>query len=294
MSSAVAMPVPDGAVQTTPTSAAPTPAPVVQPRNPDGTFAAPQATPEPVQTPAAPSAPAGPFSQEDIGNGRLRVKYETGETFEGTPAEIIAKTAEAHVNTKRWAQQQRQVTPQPVPVQAPAPQSPFSTPEEKAAADQLLDLTAKSLGMRDGNELKERMGFITQTTESAATRDLSIQFMTSQPDYNPTQENSEKLAGIISTMVDSDEAWGRMPVQRQLAIMKAAHAMAIQNKVYAPAQAQPAQVTTGPTPPPPIPTQNAPRDAYSGVPQELIPNINDTQAVILQKIAKLKEMGIYQ
>src|SRR5262249_12105634 len=106
--SAIATPVPDGAVQTTPTSAAPTPPSPAQPRNPDGTF------PPPAQPPAAqPStAPAGPptpsaFSQEDLGNGRMRIKYETGETFEGTPAEIIAATANAHVNTKRWAQQQR-------------------------------------------------------------------------------------------------------------------------------------------------------------------------------------------
>jgi len=292
--SAVATPVPPQAVQTEPTPAGQPPIQPVQPRNPDGTFA-PQAVqpPAPAPVPVAPpvSKPYDILTEGD----KVKVKFsDLPEVYEGTQQEILSKVTEALYNTKKWAQtRQPQQVHQPVqPV--PQPQSPFATPEEKAAADQLLDLTARGLGLKNGDELKERMGFITQTTEETATRDLSINFMAQNPDYNPTQENSEKLAGIISKMVPSDEAWGRMPQQQQLSIMQAAHALAIQSKVYTANAPQTAQNLTGPPPPPPIPVQNSPRETYAGVPPELIPTINDTQAVILNKIAKLKEMGLMQ
>lgn len=307
MSTPTITPSPEPQIQTTPTPAG-TPPPIpVQPRDESGRFApvaapaapAPQTPPPPAvtaPTPAPVAAPATPqpYTLADLGNGRVKISYETGESFEGTPQEVIAKTAEAHVNTKRWAQQQRTQAPQPVtptPVAQPA-NSPFSDPTEEQAANQLLDLTAKGLGYKNGDELRERMGFISQTTEAAAGRDLNIQFHASQPDFNATPENAEKLVQVIATLVPSDDAWGRMPQQQQLNIMRAAHAMAILSKAYDPVPPQ----ATAPaaSAPPPIPTNRAPQDQFSGIPPELIPTVNDSQAVILDKIAKLKAGGYSQ
>ena len=294
---------PDPQVQTVPTPAGTPPVAPVQPRDEQGRFAAPpsQAQPpapvQPAPAPAAPPPAPAPYAVEDLGNGRLRVKFaDLPESYEGTQAEILPKVAEALYNTKKWAQTQRQAPPQPAPapvVPNPAPQV-FANVEEEQTAKYVADLQARYLGFPDAETMKREMGFIQQTTESSATRDLSIQFMASNPTFNPTPENSEKLATILANLVESDAAWARLPVQQQLSLMGAAHAMALQNNVYTAAPAQAPVQATSPNPPPPIPTGKAPQDTYAGVPPELIPTVNDTQAVILDKIAKLKERGLWQ
>lgn len=295
--STVATPVPPQAIQTEPTPAGqPQPVPV-QPRDDQGRFA-PQAvqppTPQPSTAPVAPPAPDAPYSVVDIGNGQVEVRFkDLPEIYRGTQAEILPKVADALYNTKKWAQSQRQPAPQPV--QPPAPTSPWVNPEEKAAAEQLLDLTAKSLGYKSGEELRQRLNFIDSTTEEVGSRDLAVQFMSSQPDYNPTQQNSQIIAQVLDGW-GLEGMWDQLPSAKQLELMRGAHAYAIQNKLYTPATPQaaaPVATPSGPVPPP-IPTQSAPRDEFSGVPKELIPTVNDSQTVILQKIGKLKEMGLWQ
>ncbi len=46
-------------------------------------------------------------------DGTLHVEYATGKRFDGDPLTVAQNIGQAHVNTKKWARQQRAQTPQP-------------------------------------------------------------------------------------------------------------------------------------------------------------------------------------
>lgn len=301
MSTPTITPSVDPQVQTTPTPAGTPQVTPVQPRNNDGTFApvaapvaapTPVAAPVPVPTPTP--TPAAPYATEDLGNGRVRVKFsDLPEVYEGTQAEILPKIAEALYNTKKYAQTLKQTPPTPVaPVVVPPTSSLFADTVEEQAAGQLLDLIAKKAGYDKGEDLLKVLNHTTTTADDYQSNQLSIAFQAAQQDFNGTPENIEKLAQTIGLSVGSDAAWAQMNPQQQLYAMRQAHAYNLQNKIY---EARPvtAAIPTVP-PPPPVPTGKSPQDAFAGVPPELVPTVNDSQAVILQKIEKLRQMGLSQ
>jgi len=310
MSTPVITPSADPQVQTTPTPAGMPPPVPVQPRDDAGRFApVPQAapastpTPAPVATPAVPVAtptptPAAPYTLNDLGNGQFEVKFsDLPETYKGTQAELLPKIAEALYNTKKWAQTQRQTPPAPAPVPTPTPapaNSRFADSVEEQAAGQLLDLIAKKAGYDKGDDLLQALSHTTSTADDYQSNQLAIGFQAQQPDFNGTPENIDKLSQTIGMFVGSDQAWAQMAPAQQLNAMRAAHAFNLQNKIYEPRPATPATATPTVLPPPPVPTGKAPQDAFSGVPPELVPTVNDTQAQILEKIGKLKAMGYSQ
>jgi len=291
MSTPVITPSADPQVQTTPTPAG-MPAPVPPAPTP---VAAPVA---PV-TPAAPTPAATPtpYATEDLGNGRVRVKFaDLPEVYEGTQAEILPKIAEALYNTKKYAQTLKQTPPAAPapPVVTPPTSSRFADTVEEQAANQLADLVAKRFGYENGDALQKALGHTVNTADDYQSNQLSISFQAAQPDFNGIPENVAKLASTIGMFVGSDEAWAQMQPAQQLNAMRAAHAYNLQNKIYEPRPAQAAPPPNVPIPPPPVPTAKSPQDQFSGVPADMIPTINDTQAVILEKTAKLRAAGYIQ
>lgn len=241
------------------------------------------ATPSPAATPAAPVIPAvvaptpeNPVVTTDLGNGQFEVKYLTGETFKGSAAEILQKQGQAHVNTKNWAKQQTQTPPAPV---VPPP-SKFATPEEEATANYVTELQAKALGFNSASEYKQALNRVQQNTEQFAGQNLSIQFAAAAPEFNATQENSDKLLQTVDDLGLTQQFIGGDTGQ-QLKILRAAHAYALQTKVYEPKPATTVAPVT-PAPPPPIP-QSGPVD-ISTVPEDLKVDVNMTKDEIQRRI----------
>jgi hypothetical protein len=245
------------------------------------------ATPTPVApvTPAAAPIPAAtaptpenPVVTTDLGNGQFEVKYLTGETFKGTATEILQKQGQAHVNTKNWARNQVQPTTPPAPPVPPP--SKFSTPEEEATAKYVTDLQAKFLGFNSAEEYQQALGRVQQNTDQFAGQNLSIQFAASAPEFNATQENSDKLLNTIDSLgLTQQFVAGDTP--QQLKILQAAHAYALHMKVY---DAKPVatNIPTPPVPPPPIPT-SGPTDLTT-IPEDLRVDQNMSKEEIMRRI----------
>lgn len=243
------------------------------------------AVPTPTQATAPPALPVtqeptpdNPVVTKELGNGQFEVKYLTGETFKGTASEILAKQGQAHVSTKLWAKSEIEKAKQP-PVTTPAPQSPFATPQEEDTARYVTELQAKFLGFKSAEEYQEALGRVQQNTEMFAGQNLSVQFAAVHPEFNGTPENSEKLLntveslGLTPLMVNGDP-------NQQLNALRAAHAFALQNKIYEPKPT--AQTTTPAIPPPPIPS-TGPTD-LSTVPDDLKVDVNMSKEEIQRRI----------
>jgi len=252
-----------------------------QPRNPDGTFAPPAAPP--VAAPAGPT-PENPVIVTDLGEGKFKAQYLTGETFEGSAADVLAKTGQAHVNTKLWAKQQVQQTQQPPQVQAPpAPQSRFKTPEEKATADYVAQL----LGFPDVEALENKFNYVEANTTDYAAQTVALQFQAVQQDFNPTTENSDKLMKVIN---DSGigPAFDAAPRDQQVQMLRQAHAYCLMAKIY-----DPKPVTAAPNipaPPPPAPGGRA-QVPMGQLPDNLKASLNDNPDQIKAKWAEAQRLG---
>jgi len=238
------------------------------------------AAPTPAIPVAAEPTPENPVVTKDLGDGKFEVKYLTGETFTGTAAEILPKIGGAHVNTKLWAKTEIEKAKQPpAPPTPPAPQV-FANEEEGRIAKYVTELQAKELGFQTVDEYKAALGRIQQNTEQFAGQNLSVMFSAAAPEFNATPENSEKLLNTVETL-------GLTPLMlsgdtgQQLNALRAAHAFALQTKVYeAKPAAQAAPIT--PIPPPPIPS-TGPVD-LSTVPDDLKVDVNMTKDEIQRRI----------
>lgn len=271
-------------MSTTPT---PVPAEQVNVNMPKEQIAA--AVPTPTQTPAAPAPPPAeptpdnPVVTKDLGNGQFEVKYLTGETFKGTASEILARQGQAHVSTKLWAKTEIEKAKQPPAPPTPSPASRFASPEEEATAKYVADLFAKQMGYDNAEQLQQEQGRIQQNTEQFAGQNLSVQFAAAAPEFNATPENSEKLLdtveslGLTPLMVNGDPS-------QQLNALRAAHAFALQNKIYEPKPT--VQTTTPQIPPPPIPS-TGPTD-LSAVPDDLKVDVNMSKDEIQRRIELAK------
>lgn len=291
---------PDQPIQTVPTPAGTPPIAPVQPRDENGRFTAPQPNtpspaPNPVPAPSSQPAPTPqPYTVKDLGNGQVEVTFaDLPEIYRGTQADILPKVAEALYNTKKYAQTLKtQPVPQPQPVTPPQHQSRFATPEDEQAANYVTDLVAKSFGFENAAQMRERVGNTVTTSQDYQDNQLAIQFMANNKDFNPTDENSAKIVDAIVNM-GFGELYENGNQSQRLNLMNMAHAYNLKTGVYQ-AMPQTQAAPQNPNLPPPPPPNRAPQDTYAGVPQELIPTINDTQQQILEKIAKLKERGLWQ
>lgn len=256
-----------------------------QPRDDQGRFA----TPTPPAVPASPVAPTpeNPVVTQDLGGGKIKVQYLTGETFEGTPTEVAVKMGQAHVSTKLWAKEQvaaAQTPPAPTPV---APPSPFANPEEQQVAEYTANLQAKLLGYQDWRDMQRALGNIQENTIDYASQTTALQFQATQPDFNPTKDNSDKLLSVISQS-GLDPVFETATREQQVMMLRQAHAYCLQQKIY---DAKPTgTVPAVPTPPPPAPTGRSPQDA-EGLPENLRATVNDTPEQIKAKWAEAVRLG---
>jgi septum formation inhibitor MinC len=272
------------AVPTVPATPTPVPAEQVNVNMPKEQIAAAVPTPTPA-TPAIPVAPAEPTPEnpvvtKDLGGGQFEVKYLTGETFKGTAAEILPKMGGAHVSTKLWAKTEIEKAKQPpAPPEPPTPQL-FANEEESKIAKYVTELQAKELGFQSVDDYKAALGRIQQNTEQFAGQNLSVMFSAAAPEFNATKENSEKLLNTVETL-------GLLPLMtsgdttQQLNALRAAHAFALQTKVY---EAKPAAqaAPTPPIPPPPIPS-TGPVDLTT-IPEDVRVDVNMSKDEIQRRI----------
>lgn len=247
----------------------------------------PAATPEPPSAPQQPT-PDNPVITSDLGGGRFKVQYLTGETFEGTAAEVLANQGRAHVSTKLWAKQQ--AAQPPTPTAPVAPPSLFTDPSEEAAAEYAANLIAKKLGYPDAQSMQNALGHISETSADFSAQSISLEFQAAAPDFNQTPENSNKLLGLIAETV-GDDAFGAMNREQQVKMMRQAHAFLLQTGQYQPKPSahQPRNV---PAPPPPAPTGSRPPDTGGVLPPELVVQPGDSLEVIKQKWDKAAAMGL--
>lgn len=247
--------------------------------------ASPAVEANPAAIPAAVVAPTpdNPVVTVDLGGGQYEVKYLTGETFKGTATEVLAKVGQSHVSTKQWAQSEvaKAKVPPATPV-LPEP-SKFSTPEEEATAAYVMELFAKKAGYNSSEQMLQEQARIRNNAEQFAGQNLSVQFAAVAPEFNGTAENSDKLLNTVKTL-GLDSLLSSNDPGQQLNALRAAHAFALQNKIYDPRPAAPvvaAPVVATP-PPPPIPS-SGPVD-LSAVPEDLKVDINMPKEEIQRRI----------
>lgn len=253
-----------------------------QPRNPDGTFAPPVVAAPVVVAPTA----ENPVVTRDIGEGKFQVEYLTGEKFEGTAAEVLAKVGQAHVSTKLWAKNQVQAPPPPPVVEPPA--SRFANPEEQAVAEYTANLIAKTLGYPDAPTMQRALGHIQENTTDYASQAVTLQFQAAEPTFNATKDNSDKLIDVINQS-GMGQAFDSAERPQQVQMLRQAHAYCIMNKIYDPKPSGAPQARVAPPPPPP-PSGRTPTSAES-LPENLRATLNDTPEQIKAKWEQAKAAG---
>lgn len=207
------------------------------------TQAQPPATPAAAPTPdPAPQPVQGEWGQYTKNqDGSYQVTLSTGEVFKGSADEVIAKQAEAHVNTKRWAQEkvnQAQPTPQPT-----VPQ--FSA-EDVSLNNWFLESLGRALTMTPEQYTPNALQFVGllnqmySGSQSAAesAREMQAQtayidFCQSCPDFADTDDQVKALLSYLPQDMQGEKPT-RIPNAEDF---KRAHAMALYDKKYAPAVA---------------------------------------------------------
>jgi len=211
----------------------------------------------------------------DQPDGTFDAKLVTGETFRGFKADenrdAIRKLAESKVNTRRHyenlAQQQQpangqQTQPQP---QAQPGNDPALSPNQ-SLTDWFLDETAKRFGYQNGAEMVadqnaryQREQKNNEVLEQYKNQNIVSQFFMDHPEYPNTDQANNALETIINR-----NGWEWTPDS-----MAAAHALAVQHRVYQPLTQEEIAAANGYAPqvhrptPPPIPRSNAPDNTQS-------------------------------
>jgi hypothetical protein len=210
----------------------------------------------------------------DQPDGTFDAKLVTGETFRGFKADenrdAIRKIAESQVNTRRHYEslmqqqpangQQTQVQPQEQPQAQPA-NNP--TAENQSLTDWFLDETAKRFGYQNGAEMvadqnaryhREQQN--NALLEQFKNQNIVSEFFSAHPEYPNTDQANNALETIINK-----NGWEWTPDS-----MAAAHALAVQNRVYQPLSQEQIAVANGYAPevhrpsPPPIPRGGNPEN----------------------------------
>lgn len=233
---------------------------------------------------------SNPFTLEKQPDGKVHIKYETGEEFTGDPLEVTQKIAEAHVNTKKWAQGIRAEndtlkSAPPTTKNDPPPNTPPTDPNESQLQNYLVEQWAKGLGFKDGAEAKAQLGRMTSVTSEVEDNIVATQFLAQCPDFPNTPEAIDALSKKI------DQLGGQFrPID-----MVAAHSLCVREGTYKALTAEEINnqwannmsnaSRTANTPPPPPPPGQA--GANQGAPQnEYEMPLDDLRKQILERNAK--------
>jgi hypothetical protein len=210
-------------------------------------------------------------------DGTLSAEYITGERFSGDPLTITQQIAKSHIQTKKWAQQQRAQAQQPqsgngntqplIPSSEvqydPQYDSPMLEPGQSAIPDEMygqLNRMATLLGYTDANEMVNDQLALRNKTEQIA-QDLQAEkenrqnheaaavFLAQNPDFPNNEQSINALDQIIA----------RNNLEWSPENMAMAHTYAVKNGLYQPLSLEAQQQAAGlavqaqrPTPPPMI------------------------------------------
>lgn len=178
-------------------------------------------------------------------DGSYQVTLATGEVFKGSADEVIAKQAEAHVHTKRWAQEIKTKAETPA---APVVETPQESPDDIATRNWLVEQTAKAFGMTPDEyraAVQQVFNTTQQTVQITRQQELNnawLDFTQACPDFVDTPETCSALVEYLPADVVAQK---RVPSSDDL---KRAHAAALYDKKYQPGQVT-AQQPHVPVPP---------------------------------------------
>jgi hypothetical protein len=211
----------------------------------------------------------------DQPDGTFDAKLVTGETFRGFKAnenrDAIRKIAESKVNTRRHYEnlvQQQPTNGQETQPQAQPQVQPANNPtaENQSLTDWFLDETAKRFGYQNGAEMvadqnaryqREQQNNV--LLEQFKNQNIVSEFFSSHPEY----PNTDQANNAIETIINRN-GWEWTPDT-----MAAAHALAVQHRVYQPLSQQEIALANGYAPevhrptPPPIPRGGNPENNQS-------------------------------
>jgi hypothetical protein len=207
----------------------------------------------------------------DQPDGKVTMKLATGETFPDLPnqnRDALRKLGESKVNTRRHyenlVQQQQPANGQQTQAQ-PQEQQPANNPtaEGPSLTDWFLDETAKRFGYQnsaefiaDQNARYQREQQNNALLEQFKNQNIVSEFFSSHPEY----PNTDQANNAIETIINRN-GWEWTPDS-----MAAAHALAVQHRVYQPLSQQEIAVANGYAPevhrptPPPIPRGGNPEN----------------------------------
>jgi hypothetical protein len=156
-----------------------------------------------IAQPQAQPQPAGPLVHYvDNQNGTVTAKLETGETFTGTPQQVIVKIGESKINTRRWAEEKVAAAQGQKPTNGQQPANGLQ-PDPGLNANQPFDSqaylreeTAKALGFNDAEEMIADYRFMRAQAEKYKILELSSNFFASAPDFPNTTQAVEALEQV--------------------------------------------------------------------------------------------------
>ncbi len=188
----------------------------------------------------------------DQPDGSFDAKLITGETFRGFKAsenrDAIRKIAESKVNTRRHYESLMQQQPAngQQPQAQPQAQPSNGTNENQSLTDWFLDETAKRFGYQNGAEMiaDQNSRYQREQQNNALLEQFKNQhtvseFFFAHPDYPNTDIANDALEQIINR-----NGWEWTPDT-----MAAAHALAVQNRVYQPLTREEIAAANGYAPP---------------------------------------------
>ena len=211
----------------------------------------------------------------DQPDGKVTMKLATGETFPDLPnqnRDALRKLGESKVNTRRHyenlAQQQQpangqQAHPQSQPEAQQANTPAVNENQNQSLTDWFLDETAKRFGYQnsaefiaDQNSRYQREQQNNALLEQFKNQQTVSEFFMHHPEYPNTDQANDALEQIINR-----NGWEWTPDS-----MAAAHALAVQHRVYQPLSQQEIAVANGYAPevhrpaPPPMPRGGNPEN----------------------------------
>ena len=185
-----------------------------------------------IAQPQAQPQPAGPLVHYvDNQNGTVTAKLETGETFTGTPQQVIVKIGESKINTRRWAEEKVAAAQGQKPTNGQQPANGLQ-PDPGLNANQPFDSqaylreeTAKALGFNDAEEMIADYRFMRAQAEKYKILELSSNFFASAPDFPNTTQAVEALEQVCRA-----NNWDMENIDN----LNNAHAVACRHGLYQP------------------------------------------------------------
>lgn len=222
--------------------------------------ATPEAPPAALTPPVEPTKTPEPYTITQGPEG-VTVTMASGMKFSGKdPMEALAALAKSNAETHKWAHglngelQELKKTVQPPAPEPPAPAA--QSPEEvlqQYLRDQYDAAKAKELGFQTVDAYRGWQKAAVEREQQVAGQMVISKFMQECPDFPGTPEAGTAIEGVMK----------KYSLPENLGGLVAAHAIAVQQKLYAPATPASA-LPVRPTPNPTLVTGASPAPAVPG------------------------------